>query len=68
MVQWLGLCTSNAGRVDSSPGWGIKISYALWYDKKEKKKINRVLKSDFSGYASLPFMKSVKDFKGSITS
>ena len=28
--------------------------------KKKKKKINRVLKSDFNGYASLPLMKVSK--------
>ena len=25
MVQWLGLCTPNAGSPGSNPGWGTKI-------------------------------------------
>ena len=56
MVQWLGLCTVNAGDMGSIPGWGTKILYAVQHNQKiflnyfnEKKKseilfINKKLK------------------------
>ena len=31
VVQWLGLCTSTTGGVDSIPGWGTKLPYATWH-------------------------------------
>ena len=31
MVQWLGICTSNAGGRDLILGWGTKILQAVWY-------------------------------------
>ena len=30
VVQWLRLCTSNAGDTGSTPGQGIKIPHAVW--------------------------------------
>ena len=38
MVQWLGLCPSNAGSVGSIPGQGTKIPHVLWCSQKMKKK------------------------------
>ena len=38
MVQWLGLCPSNAGGVGSIPGQGTKIPHVLWCSQKMKKK------------------------------
>ena len=35
-VQWLRLCTSNAGAVGSIPGWGTKIPHATWPKKNLK--------------------------------
>ena len=37
-VQWLRLCTSNAGGAGLIPGWGTKIPHATWYGQKLKKK------------------------------
>ena len=41
VVQWLRLCSSNAGDVSLILGWGIKIPRALWgvqnFFKKSKK-------------------------------
>ena len=35
VVQWLGLCASNAaGGPGSIPGWGTKIPHAVWCSKK----------------------------------
>ena len=33
MVQWLRLCTSNAGAMGWTPGWVAKIPHALWPKK-----------------------------------
>ena len=30
MVQWLGLCASNAGVIGTIPGWETKILHAAW--------------------------------------
>ena len=30
VVQWLGLCSSNAGGTGSIPGQGTSIPYAAW--------------------------------------
>ena len=35
MVQWFGVCTSNAGGMGSIPGWGTKIPHAAWHGKKD---------------------------------
>ena len=37
LVQWLRLCASNAGDVGLIPGWGTKISHAMWHGQKKKK-------------------------------
>ena len=37
MVQWLGLCASNAGDSGSIPGRGIKIPHTKQSDPKKKK-------------------------------
>ena len=37
VVQWLRLCTSNAGGTGSFPGSGTKIPHASWYGEKIKK-------------------------------
>ena len=37
-VQLLRLCTSTARAMGSIPGWGTKISYAVWYRQNVKKK------------------------------
>ena len=34
VVQWLRLCTPNAGHVGSIPGWGTKIPRASWHCQK----------------------------------
>ena len=39
VVQWLRLCTSNAGGVGSIPGQGTKIPHAVQRVPKNKKKI-----------------------------
>ena len=36
VVQWLRLHTSNAGDVDSIPGWGTKIPHATHHGKKKQ--------------------------------
>ena len=36
-VQWLRLCTSNAGGAGSIPGWGTKIPHAVWCVQKQKR-------------------------------
>ena len=36
VVQWLELCTSNAGNVDLIPGWGTKIPHAAWPENPQK--------------------------------
>ena len=36
--QWLRLCASNVGGVDSVSGWGTKISYALQLSQNKKRK------------------------------
>ena len=33
VVQWLRLCTSTVGGVDSIPGWGTKVPQAMWCAK-----------------------------------
>ena len=38
VVQWLRLCASYAGGLGSVPGQGTKISHAVWYCQKIKKK------------------------------
>ena len=38
VVQWLRLCTSNAGGVGSIPSWGTEIPYAAQYGQKLNKK------------------------------
>ena len=37
MLQWLRLCTSNAGGMGSIPGQGTKIAHASQPKKKKKK-------------------------------
>ena len=37
VVQWLGLCTSNAGEAGSIPGRGTKVLYASQHGQKIKK-------------------------------
>ena len=37
-IQWLRLCTSNAGGPGSVPDWGTKILQAVRMAKKKKKK------------------------------
>ena len=34
--QWLELCVLTAEGQSSIPGWGIKISQAMWYGQKQK--------------------------------
>ena len=36
--QWLELCVLTAEGQSSIPGWGIKISQAMWYGQKTKMK------------------------------
>ena len=36
MVQWLGLCTSTAGGMDSIPGWRTKIPHAVRCGQEKK--------------------------------
>lgn len=38
MVQWVRLCTSNAGGADSISGQGTKISLAMRHNQKIKNK------------------------------
>ena len=38
VVQWLRLCTPNAGDTGSSPDWGTKIPHPTWYGLKKRKK------------------------------
>ena len=33
VVQWLGLCASNAGVIGTIPGWETKILHAAWPKK-----------------------------------
>ena len=44
MVQWLRLCTSNAGSAGSIPDWGTKIPHAAWQGCKQIKQKNRFFK------------------------
>ena len=37
-VQWLRLCTYNAGGAGSIPGRGTRIPHATWCSQKKKKK------------------------------
>ena len=37
VVQWLRLCASVAGNMDSIPGWGTKIPHATCLGRKKKK-------------------------------
>ena len=37
VVQWLRLCTPNAGDTGSIPGWGTKIPHAIGHDLNFKK-------------------------------
>ena len=39
VVQWLRLCTSNVRDKGSTPGWGTKISHAMWCSQKNKNAI-----------------------------
>ena len=51
MIQWLGLCTSTAEGIGSTPGQKTKIPFAVWQGhKKEKKKKEQVLIHPFSDY------------------
>ena len=34
MAQWLGLCTSTAGNMDSIPTQGTKILHTTWFGQK----------------------------------
>ena len=45
MVQWLRLQTSTAGGMDSIPGWGTKILYAVQHSQKNPTKTKAGLKS-----------------------
>lgn len=36
-IQWLRLCTSNVRGLALIPGWGTKISFAMWYGHTHKK-------------------------------
>ena len=50
-VHWLRLDASTAGGMSSIPGWGSKISHAVWHSQKVKKlkqmqkKINLIKKN-----------------------
>ena len=33
VIQWLRLCASNAGGMDSVPPWGTKIPHAVQHDQ-----------------------------------
>ena len=35
-VQWLRLCTSNAGGMSSIPGWGTGIPHAVLHSQKKQ--------------------------------
>ena len=37
-VQWLRLCTRNAGGTGLIPDWGTKILHAAWHGQEKKKK------------------------------
>ena len=39
MVQWLRLCTANAGDAGWIPGWGTEIPHAKWCSRKTKKSL-----------------------------
>ena len=42
MVQWLRLCTSNAGCMGLIPGWGTQIPHAAWHGpNKQEKNLKR---------------------------
>ena len=43
VVQWLRLCTANAGGVGSIPGLGTKIPHAMWNGQKAKFKKNQYM-------------------------
>ena len=54
-VQWLRLCTSNAGGAGSIPGWGNKIPHAAWHGQKIlKKKESLTFYPRETGSRSLP--------------
>ena len=40
MVQWLRFCALTAEGLGLTPGWGARISQAMWLSQKKKKKIS----------------------------
>ena len=42
MVQWLRLCTSNAGAMGLIPSWGAKILHAMQYGQNKNKTENYI--------------------------
>ena len=51
-IQWLGLCSPNAGDMGLIPGWGTKILHASWLGQK-KKKVAILIKCTISETLSL---------------
>ena len=51
-VQWLELPASNVGGMGSISGWGSKIPYAVWYNKKKRKK-NKYIYTTIKKYKML---------------
>ena len=46
VVQWLRLCTYNAGCTGSVPDWGTKIPHASGHGQKKKKKKKKKKKEE----------------------
>ena len=42
VVQWLRLCTSNAGGMGLTPGRGTRILHAMLHGQKKKKKLTKM--------------------------
>ena len=57
MVQWLRLCTSNAGGVGSTPGQGTMIPHTCHVAKKKKNSIKRDQTTD-----TTEIQKTVKEY------
>ena len=52
VIQWLRLCSSNAGGAGLILSQGTKIPHAEWWSQKKKKKAskNKQKEIDFQGY------------------
>jgi len=54
VLQWLRLCTANAGGVGSIPGLGTKIPHAMWNGQKIKLKKKSIYEQEFAYLFLLP--------------